>query len=196
MKTFFNKFGEAMVTVFIVVLLVIASPVIFIWLVIKTIRDYFKYKDTQYYRDTCEKYSWLCADSYHVAFYNAIKDANLPVNYYRDNAIKITGYGYFIYNDILILCDYDSDTFYFDKDKDDWLVYDEHDYLLLETEIDEEIKKVNEFLGGNICKKAFLFIESELLEEAPEKNYERIEFLPVTDGDKILALRNKVVKFQ
>ena len=57
MKTFLNKFSEAMITVFIVVLLIIASPLIFIWIVIATTIDYFKYKKSRYYQDTGEKYS-------------------------------------------------------------------------------------------------------------------------------------------
>ena len=193
MKTFFNKFGKAMLTVIIAILLVIASPLILIWLVISTTRDYFKYKESRYYRDTGEKYSWLCARTYHITFYNDIKNAKLPINYYRNDEIKITGYGYFIYNDFLILCDYDSDTFFFDKEKDEWLVYEEHDYLLLEKEVDEEIKKVNEFLGENICKKALLFVENDLFEETRQKNYERIEFLSITDGNKISALKSVIL---
>lgn len=193
MKEFLNKFGEAVVIVFIVMLLIIASPFIIVWLVIKTTRDYFKYKESRYYKDTSEKYSWLCADTAHISFYNDLKDAGVPIKYYRDDNIRITGYGYFIYNDFLILCDYDSDTIFFDKDKDEWLVYEEHDYLLLENEVNEEIKRVNEFLGEEICKKAILFVENDLLENAHEKHYEKIEFLSITDGNKISALRNIIV---
>lgn len=193
MKTFSEKFGEAMLTVFIVTLLVLASPFIFIWLVISTFRDYYKYIGSRYYQYTGEKYSWLCADTAHISFYNDLKDAGVPIKYYRDDNIRITGYGYFIYNDFLILCDYDSDTIFFDKDKDEWLVYEEHDYLLLENEVEEEIKRVNKFLGKEICKKAILFVENDLLENVPEKHYERIEFLSFTDGNKISALRNIIV---
>ena len=171
-------------------MLLIASPFILVWLPIKTIRDYLKYKQSKYYQDTGEKYSWLCADTSHISFYNDIKDARLPIKYYRDKKIRITGYGYFIYDNTLILCDYDSDLLFFDKDKYEWLVYEEHDYLLLENEIDEEIKKANEFLGENICKKALLFVDKDLLEEASQKQYERIEFLSITDGNKVAALKN------
>ncbi len=193
MKTFSEKFGEAMLTVFIVTLLVLASPFIIVWLVISTFRDYFKYIGSRYYHDTGEKYSWLCADSYHVAFYNDIKDAQLPIDYYRNKEIKITGYGYFIYKDILLLCDYDSDTLFFDKDNDEWLVYEENDYLLLENEVNEEIKKVNDFLGKVICKRAVLFVESDLLDDVPEKYYKKIDFLPITDGDKISAIKSIIL---
>lgn len=113
----------------------------------------------------------------------------MPIKYYRDKNTRITGYGYFIYNDVVILCDYDSDAFFFDKDKDEWFIYEEHDYLILENEINEEIKRVNEFLGEEICKKAILFIESDLLEDVPEIHYEKIEFLSVTEGNKVSALK-------
>lgn len=91
----------------------------------------------------------------------------------------------------MLLCDYDSD-FFFDKEKDEWVIYDEDDYVLLETAVDDDIKRVNEFLCENVCKRAVLFTEKELLDEAPENRYERIEFLPMTDGDKFLALKNRI----
>lgn len=193
MKIFFKEFRDAMISLLVAILLILFSPFILIWLIIATIRDYIKYKKSLYYQDTYEKYSWMCGSSYYVAFYDAIKSAGLSIDYYRSNEVKLTGYGYFIYNDILLLCDYDSDTLHFDKDNDEWLVYDEDDYLLLETEIDEEIKKVNEFLGKEQCKRVILFVESEMLVEVPEKHYDRIEFLPIIDGDKISALKSIVV---
>ena len=189
MKEFLNKFGEVLIIVFIVMLLIIASPFIIVWLVIKTIKDYFKYIEGRYYQVTREKYSWLCAGTPHICFYNDIKDAGLPIKYYRDKSIRITGYGYFIYNSTLILCDYDSETLFFDKEKNEWLVYEEHDYLLLENKIDEEIKKVNEFLGEEVCNNAIIFVESDLLEDVPEIHYEKIEFLSVTEGNKVSALK-------
>lgn len=190
MKVSFKKVGDALMSFFYAILLILASPVVLIWLVFATIHDYIKYKKTRYYKDTHERYSWLCAQSYYVSFYDSIKSAGLPIDYYRDRTIKLTGYGYFIFNDVLILCDYDSDILYFDKDNNEWMVYDEHDYVLLEpTTIDEELKKVNEFLDENRCKKVIIFVERELLEEATGKEYERIILLPIEDGDKISALK-------
>ncbi len=190
MKVSFKKVGVALMSFFYAILLILASPFVLIWLVFATIHDYIKYKKTRYYKDTHERYSWLCARSYYVSFYDSIKSAGLPIDYYRDRTIKLTGYGYFIFNDVLILCDYESDILYFDKDNNEWMVYDEHDYVLLEpTTIDEELKKVNEFLDENRCKKVIIFVERELLEEATGKEYERIILLPIEDGDKISALK-------
>lgn len=188
MKLFLKKFGEALLTVLIGILCVVFSPVILIVLLVKTVSDYFKYKKSKYYYDTHEKYSWMCASSDYITFYNTIKNAELPVEYYRDNQIKETGYGYFVYNNILLICNYDSDSVYFDKDREEWFAYDTKDCVLLESEVDKEIEAVNKFLGENRCSKAVIFIESSILEDVPEKHYERIEFLPVSNLDLVSAL--------
>lgn len=187
------KAGDSLMSFLYAILLVLASPFILIYLIFATITDYFKYKKTQYYKDTHEKYSWLCTRSYYVVFYDAIKSSGLPIDYYRDKETKLTGYGYFIYKDILITCDYDSDILYFDKNENEWLVYDEHDYMLLESTVDNEIKKVNEFLGENRCNQAIIFVENALLEEATVKEYEQVKLLSVEDDNKISALE-KVLK--
>lgn len=188
MKLFLKKFGEALLTFFIAVLFIIFSPIILILFLIKTVSDYFKYIKSRYYRDTHEKYSWMCASSDYITFYNTIKNAELPVEYYRDNQIKETGYGYFVYKDTLLICDYDSDSVYFDKEREEWFAYDTKDCVLLESEVDKEIEAVNKFLGENRCSKAVIFIESSILEDVPEKHYERIEFLPVSNLDLVSAL--------
>ena len=185
---FFKKFGEALFAVLIGILCVVFSPVILIVLLVKTISDYIKYKKSRYYHDTHEKYSWMCASSDYITFYNAAKAAGVPVEYYRDNRIKETGYGYFIFNNTMLVCDYDSDCVYFDKDREEWFAYDAKDCILLESKVDKEIEAVNELLGENRCSKAIIFIEGSMLEGVPEKHYERLEFLSVSDRDLVSAL--------
>lgn len=185
---FFKKFGEALFAVLIGILCVVFSPVILIVLLVKTISDYIKYKKSRYYHDTHEKYSWMCASSDYITFYNAVKAAGVPVEYYRNNQIKEAGYGYFVYKDTLLICDYDSDSVYFDKEREEWFAYDAKDCVLLESEIKKEIEAVNELLGENRCSKAIIFIEGSMLEGVPEKHYERLEFLSVSDRDLVSAL--------
>lgn len=192
MKLFFKKFGEALLSVLIFILCVVFSPVILFVFSGKTVSDYFKYKKSRYYHDTHEKYSWMCASSDYILFYNAVKISGVPVEYYRDNSIKETGYGYFVYGNTLLICNYDSDCVYFDKDKEEWFAYDARDSVLLETEIDKEIESVNEFLGENRCSKAIIFIESSMLEGVPEKHYERLVFSSVSDRDLVSALKKFV----
>ena len=188
MNEFGKKIGNMLITLFVIVLLILASPFIIIFLIVGTIKDYIAYKKSRYYEDTNEKYSWMCGRTDYITFYGAIKDTGVPVEYYRNTNVGQTGYGYFVYDDALILCDYDSDTVYFDKDENDWLIYDEHDYMLLEPWIDEEIKVANEFLGEERCKQAYVFIESETMVGVPDKQYEKIVFLPTIDDNKISTL--------
>ncbi len=194
MKTFFKKFFEALSTVIGAVGLLLFSPFILILLAVLTIINYIKYKKTRYYMDTKERYSWLCDDSAHINFYNDIKKSDLPIEYYRDKNIKTAGYGYFIYNDILVLCDYDPCIIYFDYGQDEWYIYEEHGDIQLKDAVEEEIKKVNEFFGENRCNKAIVFVNDETLDEAQEKYYKNVELLRVTDTDEISALNEFIQK--
>lgn len=185
MKTFFKKFGEAISIVFVIPFLIIILPILLAWLAILTIVDYVKYKKTMYYVETKGKYTWLCANSAYIDFYNSIKKSDLPIDYYRDEEIKIQGYGYFVYRDILILCDFDN-VIYFDSGQNEWFIYEEHGDILLKEKVEEEIKKANEFFGENRCNKAIVFLDAETFDETPEKHYENFEFL--RDTDKISEL--------
>ena len=193
MKTFLKKFFDAISTVIGVVGLLLLSPFILIllavFIVVLTIINYIKYKKTSYYKDTKERYSWLCADSAHISFYDDIKKSELPIEYYRDKNIKTAGYGYFVYRDILIIRDFDN-VIYFDSGQNEWFIYEEHGENLLKENVEEEIKKANEFFAENRCNKAIVFVEDEVLDEAPEKYYENIELLRVTGTDEISALNN------
>lgn len=195
MKTFFKKFFEALSTVIGAVGLLLFSPFILIlfavFIVVLTIINYIKYKKTSYYKDTKERYSWLCADSAHISFYNDIKKSELPIDYYRDKNIKTAGYGYFVYRDILIIRDFDN-VIYFDSEQNEWFIYEEHGEILLKEKVEEEIKKANEFFGENRCNKAIVFLDAEVFDETSEKHYENFEFL--RDTDKISELNEFIQK--
>lgn len=195
MKTFFKKFFEAISTVIGAVGLLLFSPFILIlfavFIVVLTIINYIKYKKTSYYKDTKERYSWLCADSAHISFYNDIKKSELPIDYYRDKNIKTAGYGYFVYRDILIIRDFDN-VIYFDSEQNEWFIYEEHGENLLKEKVEEEIKKANEFFGENRCNKAIVFLDAEVFDETSENHYENFEFL--RDTDKISELNEFIQK--
>lgn len=151
--------------------------------------DYFKYKRSYYYKDTKERYSWLCTSSYYVKFYDMIKKEKLPIKFYRCKDVSITGYGYFVFNDTLILNDYDP---YFDEERNTWLIEIEDKYVDIKDDVDETIAKCNEYLKGYICKKAVVLIDKELFDEEPNVKYENFEFLPVGDGLNAEALKSYI----
>ena len=100
--------------------------------VIITPFDYMKYKRTRYYKDTKERYTWLCTSSHYIGFYEMIKKANLPIDYYRYDNIPVAGYGYFVYKDTLILSDYDP---CYDEDGNIWQVMVEDEYVDLAEDV-------------------------------------------------------------
>ena len=190
MKLFLDKFKDGRASVFVVAFLILVSPFIFVWLIIKTIIDYFKYKKSLYYKDTKEKYSWLCAHSEHVLFYNAIKTEKFPIDFYRDKSNKSTGCGYFVYGDVLILCDYDSEIIFFDNNREEWFVNDERDFVSLETAVYDELEKANKLLDKGVCNRAIVFVDSCEYDKATKKQCNNIGFLIINDSDKISALKN------
>ncbi len=171
----------------------LSFPVVLLFLLgllIITPFEYFKYKKSRYYKDTKEKYSWLCTSSYYIKFYDLIKNENLPIEFYRSDYAPITGYGYFVYKDILILNDYEP---CYDAEKNIWLVEIEDEYVDIKEDIENAIDRCNELLGNNVCKKAVVLIDKDIFEEHPNVKYENIEFLPVRDDLDVETIKKVLI---
>ncbi len=164
--------------IFFTIFLLPVVLVCLLYLLIITPFDYFKYKGSRYYKDTKEKYTWLCTSSYYIKFYDFIKNANLPIDYYRCDFAPITGYGFFVYKDILILNDYEL---CYDEEKNIWLVEIEDEYIDIKDDVEYVIDKCNELLKSDVCKKAIVLIDKDLFEQHPNVKYENIDFLPVNN---------------
>ncbi len=172
-----------------IILTILFFPIALLFLLgllITTPFDYYKYKRTRYYKDTHEKYSWLCTSSYYIKFYDMIKKNNLPVDYYRSNFESFTGHGYFIYKDILILIDYEP---CFDAERNIWTVEIEDEYIDIKSDVEETIEECNAFLNGDICKRAIVLIDDEVYCEHPDLKYDHFDFLPVMNGNELKALK-------
>lgn len=160
-----------------------------LWSLIITPFDYFKYKTTRYYKDTHEKYSWLCASSYYIKFYDLIKKGNFPIEYFRCDSSSITGYGYFIYKDILIINDYEP---CYDAEKGIWTVEIEDEYVDIRDDAAHVIEQCNNFLKKDVCKKGVILIDDDLLQACPSLESESIKFVSVVDGDLCSALKTVI----
>lgn len=172
-----------------ILLTILLIPVMCIFLIVLLIGtpfDYIKYRSSRYYKDTKEKYSWLCTTSYYISLYNLIKKENLPIAYYRCTDVPLTGYGYFVYQDMLLLNDYEP---CYDEEKQTWLVEVEDEYVDLESEVEAVRARCNQRLGREVCKKAVVLIDKELLEAHPNAQYETIRLLPVSDSCDVDALK-------
>jgi hypothetical protein len=151
--------------------------------------DYFKYKRTRFYKDTKQKYSWLCMSSYYIKLYDLIKNENLPIDYYPCDYSFVMGYGYFVYKDTLILNDYSP---CYDAKKNIWLVEIEDEYVDIKIDVEAAIANCNERFGPDLCKRAVVLIDKDLFEEHPNVYYENIEFLPAKNDCDIDALRTLI----
>ena len=183
-----SKCINAKETIFTVLLFPIVV-LFLIGLLIITPFDYFKYKKSRYYKDTKEKYSWLCTSSYYIKFYDMIKSENLPIDFYRCDYAPISGYGFFVYKDILILNDYEP---CYDEVKNIWLVEIEDEYVDIKIDVENAIDRCNELLKNDICKKAIVLIDKVLFEEHPNVKYENIEFLPVSNDLDVEAIKTLI----
>ncbi|MBE6718252.1 MAG: hypothetical protein E7574_03220 [Ruminococcaceae bacterium] len=175
------------ITKIITTILLIPIAVVFLlFLLVLTPIDYYKYKKSRYYKDTKEKYSWLCTVSYYIKLYDLIKKENLPIDYYRCNNDNFTGYGFFVYKDTLILNEFDP---CFDAEKNIWLAEIEDEYVDIKGEVEAAINECNDLLKNDICKKAVVLIDKDLFDEHPDVKYENIDFLPVKNDYDIEAIK-------
>ncbi len=148
--------------------------------------DYLTYKKSRYYKDTHEKYSWLCTSSYYIKLYDLIKNEHLPIDYYRADHAPITGYGYFVYKDILILNDYEP---CYDVEKKIWTVEVEDEYIDIKDDVEAAIERCNEFLKAEVCQSAVVLIDADVYNEHPDVKYEKLYFATVNGGDVLQALK-------
>jgi len=64
------------------------------------------------------------------------------------------------------------------------------DLVERKTSFTKVLKIVNTFLGENKCMQTVLVLPSNMLDDVPEKHYERIRFLAIQNSDMVSALRN------
>jgi len=173
-------------SVLITILLIPVIVIFLLLLILVTPYDYLKYIRTRYYKDTKQKYSWFCTNSYYIGLYDLIKKENLPIDYYPCQEQSVAGYGYFVYRDTLILNDYEP---YYDPEKQTWLVEVEDGYVDMEQHAETVREECNRQLGSEVCKKIAILMNRDLLKENPEITYEKIRLIPVSDCWDKEALR-------
>ena len=95
--------------------------------------------------------------------------------------------GFFVYNDTLIINDYEEP--FYDEEKNIWLVEIEDEYIDMKDDVVDAIERCNELLKNDVCKKAVVLIDKDLYEEHPNVKYESIDFLPVSSDLDVEAIK-------
>lgn len=171
-----------------IALLPIAALFLIMFLVYTPI-DYCLYRFMRYYRDTHEKYSWMCTASFYIKLYNCIQREQLPIQYYRDATVAFTGYGYFVYEDVLIIADADAS---FNDEQGYWEVEAEETWISLDKYVAKELENCNTYLQKEICVKAIVLVDSDLIEEHTSLQGGLYELLPVKNERYGKALSAKI----
>ena len=147
--------------------------------------DYIKYKRSRYYEDIHSRYRLFCGSSRSVELYGSIKEQGLPVEYYEDADMRC-GDGYFIYKDILILCDASP---CFDEDEGKWVMEADGDYADLEDAVKSALCECNGFMRREVCKRVAVFAE-DILSDDEEDGAPDTAIVPENESFIVLHVEN------
>ena len=115
---------------FIILVLIIASPFVDLWsFFIYSPIQYYKVKNSLYYKDFPYKYKWLDSTHCDNEVYTIVKNNDLPINYFKLHE-NYDCAGTFLYKDTIL--DF-SEPFQYNDEADCWCVYPEDE----DTEDDE-----------------------------------------------------------
>jgi hypothetical protein len=176
--------------IFDIFLTAIALPFVFILLfllVLYTPIDYLRYKKTFYYKQIKEKYTWLCGGSTYIKVYDLVQKNKLPIDFYRNKAVSTTGYGWFKFQDCLLLVDY---NICYDEELCEWVVnFGDDEPAPLESVAVGEIDAFNTKFGKNI-EKAVVLIDEEIYNDIVKYYFSDIVFLKIENEKYLPALKD------
>jgi len=119
------------------------------------------------------------------------------IEFYRDKENQASCFGYFVYNNALILPDY---GFGYDEDEEKWFCddYDEDAHPdandcteidICKDIIDEEMKRCNELCGENTCDYVYALVDYNDIPENAPTEFEHFSFIQVKNEDYKSALK-------
>ncbi|MBR5773805.1 MAG: hypothetical protein IKY44_03025 [Clostridia bacterium] len=164
MKNFFAQGRKNFMSDILPVLaLVIALPLSVLVIVFYVPIDYIKYKRSLYCKQTGERYSFFMGSSPSVVFYNIVFKNNLSIRYVPVDKDSEREFGWFVYENTLIIPSCFSFTF--DDEKQQWVCESEKQegedpvYMTLEDYIELEMTELNKACGDKVCDKAVVLIK-------------------------------------
>ncbi len=189
---------KVMSSVFSYLLLILLLPLLIIFCVCRVMYlpvDAIIYHRSQYYKDIKEKYRLYGADSNCFKLYNLIYGLGLPVEYVRNSYVNINAYGYFYFDDTLIVTDYIPS---YDKEIQGWALVDSEDgghdgYVSIEDGLQVDIDDFNKFMGREVCSKAILLVDADDLHSEELLHTDKCENLLVYNDENDLSQKLRVV---
>lgn len=182
--------------IFGILLEIIATPFIILavlWLIILIPFDYFKYKNSCFYKKEKEKYTLFAGNTVELKIYNEIVKNMLPIRYVKNpNDTSITG-GWFIFDKTLIIIN--GFWFGYDEENKKWtceiekedLDEGESSIITLDEYVETELQEFNEIIGEPLCNDAIVLIDEEDVDN-PEMARSEERFLTYT-FDRVAKLK-------
>ncbi|MBQ7132346.1 MAG: hypothetical protein IJO29_07205 [Oscillospiraceae bacterium] len=186
-----KKVLSAIGNVFLNIIAVFFLIIIFVGMILSTPIDFIRYRMSAYYKNTKEKYSWhVTSFSPYYRIYNIIHKHNLPVEYVRNAENPVDRYGYFIYNNSLILPDC---CWEYTDEKGWWFFEDDEDGNEIEIHaqsyVDECIEEYNNFSGMNTCNFAYILTNNSDIPENAVTQFKNHRIITYKDDDILSALK-------
>ncbi len=180
LKKYFSKIFNFLLLPFWVILGTFLALAFGIFLILLIPFDYFRYKKSLYYKTEHKKYTLYSGSGLHFKIYNEILKHNLPIKFIYNPNDESLGYGWFVYNETLIILN--DFGFEYDSENNVWnycceIVDDDETesnvLMSLDEYIETEINEINELVGETICNNAIILIDAndiENLESAKSEN--------------------------
>ncbi len=178
-----SKLVEVLLTIlfFPIILLVL------LFFLLYTPVDYIRYRRSLYYRDTKEKYCWLGGTRSSLKLYDTIRKEDLPIRFIRDDSFPANCYGYFVFENNLILCEY---TPVFNAAEKRWEFEEEDVYIEFDAAaVQSEIDRCNELLNENVCTFAYVLLDNDDIPPEAPLVFETYRLIPVQNNNYAAALR-------
>ena len=149
-------------TVLGIVVFVIAIPTLLLWCVVYTPVDIIRWWCSPYRRDFGGKYPWMVSQTNpYFLIYNLIHRKHLPIRFYRDDTVKVACFGWFVYEDTLILPDMGWE---YDEEQTRWVTEEDKQTVVLdEAWIQRQMDNCNRAAGEEVCRQALLLCEEDEL---------------------------------
>ncbi len=147
-------------TVLSIVVFVIAIPTLLVWCVVYTPVDIIRWRCSPYRRDFGGRYLWMVTQTNpYFLMYNTIQKEHLPIHFFRDETVKVACFGWFVYEDTLILPD---EGWEYDEERACWITEENDQTVVLnESWIQQQLNDCNRAAGEEVCRQVLLCTDDE-----------------------------------
>ncbi len=186
-KRFGVFLGEKLIAMVVFLLL----PCLLLCAIAYTPVDFVRWCISPYRRDFGGRYPWMVSQNNpYFLIYNLIQRKHLPIRFYRDDTVKVACFGWFVYEDTLILPDMGWE---YDEEKNRWVTEEDDQTVVLdEAWVQKQLDDCNRAAGGEVCCQVILLCdEDEEVDAAAFAPMQDVRIMPA-DPQRYLNILRKI----